>query len=391
MRFEPLKTFMDTLVQTRSPGAVVCVYQGGKEVYRYACGYSNLEKGIPMTGEETFHIYSCTKVATVTAAMKLVEQGKLSLDAPLSDYIPEYANVPVRMPDGSVKPASDPIRIRHLFNMTAGFHYNLNFPALEPLRRDGVKLDTCNVIRALAQEPLCFEPGTHWQYSLCHDVLAAVIEIVSGMRFSAYLREAIFEPLKMDQTYFHPTPSQKEGMSEQYSFVPKGETSEFDVVEAQKYGSEENGTLVNVGKNNYLVVGAEYDSGGAGIVSTAQDYCKLLAMLAGFGIRADGVKILERDSVEQLRRNTLSDALLKEFNWPQLAGYGYGLGVRTMMDPAATPFTAKVGEFGWCGAAGACALCDPERELAVCFLQHMLNPREDYYMPRLREAIYACL
>lgn len=391
MDFTPVRQFMDDLVQTRSPGSVIRVCHGGEVVFSYACGFSDLETKTKMTGKEFFNIYSCTKIATVTAAMILVEQGRLSLDAPLSDYISEFSEMFVRCADGTVVPAKNPILIWHLFNMTAGFDYNLNSPSINSARQiTGGRMDTLTVIRALAQEPLSFEPGSHWQYSLCHDVLAAVVEVVVGMSFAGYLRTALFDPLGMTGTTFDPKPDHLARMAQQYAFVPAGEKRDMDPVEAQKYGSDENGSLINVGKGVGFKLGACYESGGAGIVTTVDDYMKLLTMLTRKGTGLNGSQILKPETVELMRKNTLSPELLKDYNWQQLRGYGYGLGLRTMMDPAATEYKASAGEFGWCGAAGAFALCDPENDLTVFFLQHMLNPREEYYMPRLRDAIYSC-
>jgi len=118
---------------------------------------------------------------------------------------------------------------------------------------------------------------------------------------------------------------------------------------------------------------------------------KLIAALANMGTGLNGEQILSKNTVELLRTNTLTENQLKTFDWKQLIGYGYGMGVRTMMDRAKAGSLSNIGEFGWGGAAGATVLADPKIKLAAVYLKHTLNPREGYYMPRLRNALYSCL
>jgi len=139
------------------------------------------------------------------------------------------------------------------------------------------------------------------------------------------------------------------------------------------------------------IFGEEYDSGGAGIITNVTDYAKLMAALAGFGLSANGERILSAQSVELMRTNQLTPEQMKDYNWRQCAGCGYGLGVRTHMDPAKSGLVCSIGEFGWGGAAGATAIVDPSRQLGVFYAQHCLSPREEYYQPRLRNVVYTCL
>lgn len=392
MDFTYLKQFMDHMAAERTPGNAIEVYVKGKKVFQYACGYSDLESQTPMTGEEYFNIYSCSKVTTVTAAAQLLERGKFLLSDPLYDYIPEFKDMSVKRVDGEVVQAKNQITIRDLFRMSAGFTYDLNAPGFQKARElTGGRMDTEQVIRCIASDPLSFEPGTHWQYSICHDVLAGLVEIVSGMKFRDYVKKNLFEPLDMQNCAYHQTPEILSKMASQYAFVPYGQGGDFDLVEAQKCGNAKNGTFVNRTKKVSYVLGEEYDSGGAGISATISDYVKLLAALANMGLGLTGERILSGGTVELMRTNQLDANMAKNFNWKQFIGYGYGLGVRTMIDRAISGSNGSMGEFGWCGAAGAATLIDPERELAVCYAQHCLNPREEYYFPRLRNVIYTCL
>lgn len=392
MDFGNLKAFLDRMAAERTPGNAIVVYLGGKRVFSYAAGYADLKNGIPFTGEEYVNIYSCSKITTVTAAMQLLEKGVFLLDDPLWEYIPAYRQMAVKGPDGLLTEAKNPIRVGDLFTMTAGFDYNLR---RESIRRAGEltngRYDTAMVAAELAKEPLCFEPGTRWQYSLCHDVLAGLVSVVTGMPFREYVRKNIFEPLDMTESVYHRTPEIEAKMAEQYSFVPAGAERETDIVKAQRNGTSGDGSFVNVGKGVSHILGPEYDSGGAGITTTAGDYAKLMAALAGKGTGVNGARILSPASVELMKVNRLNDELLKDFSWQQLKGYGYGLGVRTHIDPVKSGSNASIGEFGWGGAAGASAYMDTGLKLGVFYVQHCLSPREEWYQPRLRNVIYSCL
>lgn len=374
MDFTYLKNFMEHMTAEYTPGNAIEIYQSGTRIFQYASGYSDMETKKEMTGGEHFNLYSCSKVTTVTAALTLLEQGKFILSDPLYDYIPEYRHMYIQTEAGELIPAKNPITIGQLFNMTAGFSYEFDTSGFQKAREvTGGKMNTLEVIRCLAKDPLCFEPGTRWQYSLCHDVLAAVVEVISGMPFREYVRQAVFEPLEMNNSVYHHTPEVLANLASQYEYAPDKE--EF----------------VNVGPKVRHVIGEEYDSGGAGITSTTGDYVKLMEALANWGLGRSGERILSKGTVELMRTNSLSPELMKYFDWPQFVGYGYGLGVRTLVDKSGGGSTGSLGEFGWGGAAGATALSDPSRELAVFYAQHTLNPREEYYMPRLRNVIYACL
>lgn len=390
MHFDLLKQYLDRLTAWRIPGNSVCVYQDGKEVFAYQSGYSDVERGIPMRGDELFFIYSCSKLVTVTAALQLYERGLFLLDDPLYDFIPAFRNVNVRDADGSLHPAKKSITLRHLFTMTAGLTYDTE-GAFEKARKitDG-KMDTMTVIRCLAEDPLSFEPGTRWQYSLCHDVLAGVVETVSGMKFSEYVQKAIFEPLDMRESFYHPE-GHEDRITNLYHFRNSDETHLAQMQRADAVANKADGMLINVGKRNSDIYGVHYDSGGSGVITSVADYAKLCAALSLGGTGATGVRILSPGTVSLLQTNQLTAVQRASMNWPQLRGYGYGLGVRTMTDLSAAGSNGSLYEFGWGGAAGATALIDTKYRIAMFYTHHMLNPQESYYQPRLRNVLYACM
>ena len=384
MNFEYMKNFMNSLTEWIIPGNSVVIYKDGKKVFEYSSGYSDLEKKIKKTGEEQLYIYSCSKVATVTAALQLYEQGKFLLSDPLYEYLPEFKKMYVK--DGDrIKAAENPITIRDLFTMTAGLSYATNTPAFEKARKltDG-KMDTRTVIKCLAEEPLLFEPGARWNYSLCHDVLAVLAEVVSGMRFSEYMKKHIFEPLDMNNSYYH-APNDVI-ISPQYIYEIQDTKN---IVELQQ--KEHTSGVVKRAYGNELVFGENYDSGGAGIITTVDDYAKFAAALANSGTGLNNNRILSSATVKLMKTNQLNEAQRKTMNWRRLRGYGYGLGVRTLIDKAESGSNSSIGEIGWGGAAGATIIADTEEKVALCYAHHMLNPQEEYYQPRLRNVLYSCL
>ena len=204
MNFDALARFMDHLTAWRIPGNGIKVCLAGKEVFSYNSGYADVENKIPMTNDHYINIYSCSKVTTVVSALQLYEQGKFLLDDPLYEFIPEYKDMFVKDKAGNITPAQNPITLRHLFTMTAGMTYDRSTPSYQQARElTNGRMDTQTVIRTIAQDPLIFDPGASWNYSVCHDVLAAVVEVISGKRFSQYVQENIFDPLDMKKSMYH--------------------------------------------------------------------------------------------------------------------------------------------------------------------------------------------
>ena len=390
MDFTYLKNFMDNLVALGIPGNGAIVYKDGKKVFEYASGFSSIEDKTPMDTKIPINIYSCSKPLTVTAALQLYEQGKFLLSDPLYNYIPEFSKMYVRDEKGNLTESKKPITLWNLFTMTSGYDYSTDTPAFEEARKiTNGKMDTLQVIKCLARKPLLFEPGESWQYGLSHDILAAVVEVISGMKFRDYVKANIFDRLGMNNSYYHKDAEIEAKMAEQYEYINSSGIT--DIVDLQKSAQGFDGTVKNVGKEVCHVYGENYDSGGSGIITTIEDYSKFAAALAAGGKGLNGERILSPATVRLLHTNQLDEKQRVNFNWPQLAGYGYGLGVRTMIDTAKGGSNGNLGEFGWGGAAGATILADTKENLAVFYSHHMLNPHEEYYQPRLRNVVYSCI
>ncbi len=163
MDFGMLKNFMDTLISQGIPGNTISVYYDNKEVFAYSSGFSDKENKIPMNGTELLNIYSCSKIATVTAALQLYEKGVFLLSDPLYEYIPEFKDMYVKTADGGKVKAKNPITIANLFTMTAGFDYDTNCREIQNAKTlTNGDCDTLATVKCLAQKELNFEPGTRW-------------------------------------------------------------------------------------------------------------------------------------------------------------------------------------------------------------------------------------
>ena len=353
--FEKTKALCDSFLEVGLPGFDLAVYQDGECLLRHINGYSDLENRVKMNGNERYNVYSCSKVITCVAAMQLWEKGLFDLEDKLSRYMPEFKEMTVQTENG-IKKAENPILIRHLFEMTAGFSYEVDTPQLLAAvsETDG-RCPTREVMKYLAKEPLLFEPGDRWEYSLCHDVLAALVEVISGERFENYVKKNIFDVMGMSRSTFMLPEEELDTIIPQYRF--------------------RDGKAVNFGKRiSSYKLGSEYASGGAGAISTVDDYMKFLE-----GIRT--YKLLKPETVKLMMTDRLTESQKRTY-WTSTT-HGYGLGVRC---PAEGKITK---DFGWGGAACAYLAIDLENKLSVYFGAHMTGSRAQGLRILLYRLIYA--
>lgn len=377
MNFERLDTHLKQHVASAAdiPGCDVVVQQNHKTLFRAQYGYSDLEQRTPVTGGELYCMYSCSKPVTVTGAMRLVEQGKLALDAPVSKYLPCFDKVYLEE-NGVRRAPTNPITVRHLFTMTAGFTYKMNTaPILALLSSGEGRVPTTAFAEALTATPIAFEPGTKHNYSLCHDVLGAVIEAVSDMPFGEYQKKYIFDPLGMTRTGFRTTLSSTEGLVTLYLYDGATKcTAPMDNI-------------------NFAGLHPRYESGGAGLLSTVEDYAKFAATMAHDGVSADGYRLLKPETIGMIKQEQLSRvASNPAFSCAAGPGYGYGLGVRTLTDRSGGQ-RSPLGEFGWDGAAGSYVLIDTDHDLSIFFATHLRGwfTRFGAMHAPVRDLVYECL
>lgn len=353
--FSFLDAYIDQVHQDKqAPACGVIVSRGHEVLHWYGAGMAQKQK--PITENTLFWLYSCTKPITVVAAMQLVESGKMGLDDLVSRYLPEYADA-FLLKNKERYQTKKPMCIRHLFTMSAGLTYDIHtLPIQMLLKKEGPAASTRRVVSAFVQSPLSFEPGTQYQYSLCLDVLAAVVEVVSGQSFGEYLKKHIFIPLGMENTGFWPTADQQLQFADQYTVDTK--------VHEMKI------TPCNIGG---LRISNSYESGGAGLFSCGGDFARFARAMACGGVGDTGERILRSETIDLMRTPQIGSYVMNNtFSCAAGVGYSYGLGVRVLVDRSAGQ-RSSLGEFGWDGAAGSYILVDPTTQISIVYMQHTLN------------------
>lgn len=367
-----LTDYLDSLLKLGIPSVDCIVYKDHKEIFRHMNGTVDIDKKKAVCADQRYLMFSMTKVQTMTAIMQLIEQGKLSLDDEVGRYLPAYADLSVEDEKG-LRKLNEPLKLWQLVSMQSGLDYNLERPGIKRvLGEKGQKATTREIVDAFVESPLVFEPGSHFLYSLSHDVAAAVIEVVSGKSFGEYLKENIWEPLGMHDTFF-----------------AKPVNDGLDRL-AQQYIVNENGIVPMEQTCNYQL-SENYESGGAGLVSCTEDYAKLADTLACGGESADGVRILKPEMVEKIKNNLLCENSLNDIATTMgRKGYGYGCGMQVLMHPELIGSTAPAGVFGWDGAAGSCVQMDTASKMSFVYTQHVRNcgMAYDTIHPTLRDMIF---
>lgn len=362
-----LTALLDSFKEEYSvPGYDCSVWQHGREIYRRMAGSADLETGTPITGDTLYNIYSNTKVIACTAALQLFEQGLFLLEDNLSHFFPEFGHMKVRQMDGTLKDAEHPITIRDLFRMTAGFGDGSEYEdiGMKFYRETGGACPILAFPEYLAEAPLLFEPGTQYRYGICHEMLAALIEKLSGQRFGEYLAEHIFRPLGMDNTAFSLENLENKALANQYAYAGKEEP------------------LKVLGPANCLIPAILKESASGGLISTVDDFMKFQQALC------TGETLLGRRTINLMRLNQLESSQFDGYGYTDI-GLGYGLGVRTTVNQAALGCPVGFGPFGWGGASGSYSSIDPENELCIFYVQHIFDTDSTRLHSCLRNIIYA--
>lgn len=393
MEFIELKKCMDHFIDKyKIPGVDCIVKKEHETVFRYFAGMRDIENNIKMNGNELYLIFSMTKMITCTAALQLFEKGIYSMDTPVFEFLPEFENMKISLSEYDVQESSkittgscfgekakaksaeyakNKITVKDLFTMSAGLDYAIYDDAIMNALKEGKKT-TRELVSAIAKKSLCFEPGTRFMYSLCHDVLGALIEVWSGEKFGEYLKNHIFKPLNMNSTFF--------GLPEDESSIQRM---------AARYTFDEERKPVRLPLECVYSLSDEYESGGAGLTSCAEDYSIFLDALACGGISENGERILSPETVAFMGKNHLNKKQTEDF-YALRPGYGYGLGVRTHIDNTISGSLSPIGEFGWDGAAGAFSLVDTKNRISLTYFQHIhnwdINMQTD-----IKNALYSCI
>lgn len=359
--------FTNYVDSQKLPGMVILVARNGKIVYHKSFGMSDVENKVPMTNDKIFRIASQTKAVVSVGIMMLQEEGKLLLSDSLATYIPEFRNSKVavskRKKGYRVVKAKRPIRIRDLLTHTAGVGYGFG-PAASQWKKADLQgwyfahknESILESVREMAKLPMDAHPGEAFVYGYSTDILGAVIEEISGKSLDVFLKERIFDRLGMVDTHFY-LPAEK---TSRLSVVYNQEDNK--IVRADDDGEEES-------QGHYVVGPRKSFSGGAGLLSTSDDYARFLQMLLNGGIYNDS-RILSRKSVELMIADQMNGDHYNGVRFPWDWGTGFGLGFSITNHLGDRGVLGSVGEFGWGGAYHSNYFVNPEEKLlAVYFTQ----------------------
>ncbi len=364
-------------------GVNVLVRRYGEEILYTQAGMADREAGRLIQRDSIFRLYSQSKPITAAAVMLLVERGLIDLMDGVDKFLPGFRDPKVVDGRGCITKAYRAPWIMELMGMTAGLCYPDGDPAGQYAARvfedahaqirDGGGIPTVAFMNRLGEQPLAFQPGTHWRYSTCADVLGAVVEVVSGKRYGEFLRDEFFLPLEMKDTAFWVPQEKQERFVTCYEHTEKG---------------------LAPWRGLHLAVGEysrepAFESGGAGLVSTLEDYSHFADMMLGDGVW-NGKRILSPASVAFLRSGQLSDVVRRDL-WDSLGGHTYGKLCRICDDPGQAACLARRDEFGWDGWLGTYYANFPNEGMTILSMQNTTNAGTTTVVRKVRNAVLAAL
>ena len=387
--FSKLDTLLRDLAGNTVPSCACAVALEGEIVYEGYYGAADLETRVPAGPASIYRLASMTKLVTYTILMMLYEQGRILLTQPVSDFFPEwhYKTKFAPRPGGGfdVVPLENQITVKDALTMTCGMPYcfgrtgpNETDPtllamakAMEPLfARGHYRID--EVIRAMADVPVAFEPGTHWLYGFGSELIAGIVEQLTGMTLNRAMQEYIFSPLSMRDTDTLFRDDLEDRLVSMYTPKPQG---------FEKWPK-------SMDKSQHP--GAENEEGKPLVMSNVRDFTKLMQLWAGGGVSA-GRRLIREETLQMMRTNLLEGQALEEYqreNGGYNAGYGYGCGVRTLLGKLAGVPCGSPGSFGWTGGFGTWCEADPVRKLSVVYMHNMMPNKELPVHHAVRAAAY---
>lgn len=386
-KLERLGELATEMVETGYVAGVNCmVLQHGRELAYYEAGYRDVAGNKKMTRDTIFRLYSMTKPVTSAAAMILLEEGKIDLLDPVSKFLPGFQDQYV-IENGVKIPVTKPATIQNLLNMTSGLVYPgegnpaeiRNTPLMEEViakLSTPEALKTVDIANRIGELPLAFMPGTTWQYGLSADVLGAVIEVVSGMSYGEFLKKRIFEPLGMQDTAFYVPAARQDRLAKVYRETEDGLVEEH---------------FSHLGIQNTMEREPAFESGGAGLTSTIDDYARFTQMLLQKG-EYQGRRILSQETVRFMTTAHVSAQQQRGVEtWESLAGYTYGNLMRIMTSPESAGGLGSLGEYGWDGWLGTYMMNDPAHDLTFLMMYQRTDSGTVGYSRKMRNVLFAAL
>lgn len=374
-------------------GVQAAVVKDGREVWHCAAGMADVAANRPMARDTVFRMFSSTKCVTGLAAAMCADRGIFSLRTPVYEYLPSFRNQ--SWWDGrelhEIGPGGRHVCIFDLLNMTSGITYegrwnpgdSHNSDVMDAQRAEiarGVFTGTVELMNRIGEGPLSFFPGSRWAYGFNADVMGAVIEVATGKRYGEWLRDEIFGPLGMDDTGFSATPEQRSRMAECYHCDPSEGVPPRPVPEVgRRYG------LCDYDPR------CAFESGGAGLVSTVGDWCKLMAMLQNRG-KADGHRFISECGLRVMTSPMLTPKQAETFVWQDQPGNNYAFFNHVKVAGAPSSNPCNPGTFGWDGALGTNSFVDPVERLSLVVMIQNQPPFTTRNLTwGLRNPLYAAL
>jgi methyl acetate hydrolase len=346
------------------PGVVAMAATSKEVIYQGAFGKRDLGKDDPMTADSVFWIASMTKPITSAGAMQLVEQGKLALEEPIGNLLPDLAAPQVLegfddKGEPKLRAANKPITLRHLMTHTAGFCYDMwNGDMGKYLEKTGTPgITTC--LNAALKTPIMTDPGTRWEYGTNIDFVGKAVEAVSGQKLDAYLRDHLFAPLGMDDTGFKITDSQRQRLVGMHARGPDG------VLAPMPFELEQN---------------PEFHMGGGGLYGTAADYIRFCQMILNKG-KGNGNQVLKPETIAMMGENHIGELAMTKMTsaippytndvdlYPDIVKKW---GLSFMITTAKTPEGRSAGSLAWAGLANTYYWIDPARDVTGVILMQVL-------------------
>lgn len=353
----------------------------GRVIHFEQAGWQDREARTPLSADTIFRIYSMTKPIVCVAFMTLYEEGRFQLIDPVAKFLPAFRKLRVltgtALSDAQEGDTVRPITIHDLLTHTAGMTYDFleDSPVGDLYRQARLLSDADRTLEAmigeLARLPLAYQPGTKWHYSLAFDVVAHLIEVISGQPLQDFLQKRLFEPLGMSDTGFSVPARDQHRIAKMYGHPDIATHTFSQIIEAWQKGLNDH---IDVDGTYPATNTRSFARGGHGLFSTAGDYMRFALMLLNRGA-LDGVRILAPAIVDFMHINHISPALLPyEIGGIPRSGYGFGLGSRVLLNVAESALPGSAGEYGWAGAAKTYYWVDPKAELVgILMAQFMLD------------------
>lgn len=381
-RLARIKPVMQTYVDQHGfAGLSTMLARRGCVIHSEQVGWQDLEGCTPLSADTIFRIYSMTKPIVCVAFMTLYEEGRFQLIDPVAKFLPAFGKLKMlagtTLADAKEVDLVRPITLRDLLTHTAGLTYGFleNSPVSELYRQAQILNDADRTLQEMVAElarlPLAYQPGTKWHYSMSIDVVAHLIEVISGRPLQDFLHERLFEPLGMADTGFSVPSAARHRIAAMYGHPDIASNTFSRIVGAWQSGFSQR---IDVDATYPATNMRSFARGGHGLFSTAGDYMRFAQMLLNGGA-LDRARILSPSIVDFMHMNHLPPTMLPfEIAGIPRSGYGFGLGSRVLLNVAEAALPGSVGEFGWAGAATTYYWVDPKKELiGILMAQYMMD------------------